>query len=354
MGTGFRSTFVLSWSQVQIDGLKGAPIENLSVGATWSWTGEAVCVDKEQTNLLSFHTDSDNEIRRRAAKMVRRLVGAAMIGVSDPSEMELNDTVRDNGFVITDGTKSFTATLIATTLGAPPLVMFVGELPKPSTDYWVIHHSIENSHSGHAAHTASGVICFTPGTKIRTADGVRLIEELNEGDYVQTKDNGLKQILWVGKRRITGARLFAMPQLRPIRIRAGAFGIDRPDDELLVSPEHRMLIGGATAKELFNADELLVSAKDLVGSMNVSIDVQVKQVTYIHILLEQHQILFANGLETESFHPANAALSTLEVSDRGRLLHMFPKLEFNPHSYGGYARRNLSASEAAIFLHQGA
>ena len=73
--------------------------------------------------------------------------------------------------------------------------------------------------------------------------------------------------------------------------------------------------------------------------------------TYVHLLLPCHEVLRANGVETESFHPANTELSTLEDADQMRLLDRLPGLKFDPHSYGNYARRNLSASEAAILSH---
>ncbi|MEO0401177.1 MAG: Hint domain-containing protein, partial [Pseudomonadota bacterium] len=156
---------------------------------------------------------------------------------------------------------------------------------------------------------------------------------------------------WVGSRRMTGARLFAMPRLRPIRISTGAFGIDQPDQELLVSPEHRMVINGRVAQDLFNTSEVLVAAKDLINGSTITVDLKVRQVTYVHLLLPRHEIIRANGIETESFHPANAALSTLRDEDRARLLGHLPDLEYDPHTYGTYARRNLSATEAAILNH---
>ena len=170
----------------------------------------------------------------------------------------------------------------------------------------------------------------------------------------RTKDNGAQDIQWIGSRRMTGARLFAMPKLRPIRIRAGALGIDRPDMELLVSPEHRMVVKGDVARALFNTSEVLVAAKDLMNSSTVSVDLALREVTYIHLLLPDHQILWANGVETESFHPASAALSTLDEVDRLRLLARFPELESAPHTYGGFARRSLSGPEAAILAHEAA
>ena len=67
-----------------------------------------------------------------------------------------------------------------------------------------------------------------------------------------------------------------------------------------------------------------------------------------------YEVLFANGVETESFHPANTALSTISEADRARLLSHLPLIADNPHAYGSYARRNLSSSEAAILLHEAA
>jgi len=176
------------------------------------------------------------------------------------------------------------------------------------------------------------------------------IQDLNEGDRVLTKDNGVQEIQWVGARRMSGARLFAMPDLRPVRFSAGSLG-DVPDEELLVSPQHRILLKGDAARDLFNTPEVLVAAKDLVNGKNIRVDHNVREVTYIHLLFDRHQIVWANGVETESFHPASAALSTLDVADRARLLHAHPELEHDPNTYGSFARRNLSASEAAILNH---
>ncbi|WP_336245977.1 Hint domain-containing protein [Mesobacterium pallidum] len=264
------------------------------------------------------------------------------------------DSFSDSTFVVTDGTRSFTVTLIETGTGAAPLLMFCDDMPPQGGDLWVVHHALDQGPHRDLARTDGGVICFTPGTLIDTPEGPRLIDHLREGDQVLTKDNGPQEILWKGARRMTGARLFAMPQLRPIRIRTGAFGLDRPDNELLVSPEHRMLVRGDVARALFNTDEVLVAARDMVNGQSVCVDMLLREVTYIHIMLSDHQVLWANGIETESFHPANTALASLDTEDRLRLLAGFPDLEYDAQLYGPYARRNLSPSEAAILMHEAA
>jgi hypothetical protein len=95
----------------------------------------------------------------------------------------------------------------------------------------------------------------------------------------------------------------------------------------------------------------LVAAEDLLNGSSIAIDLTLREVTYIHILLERHQVIWANGLETESFHPSNTALDTVAPEQRAGLLSLLPGLAENPHVYGDYARRNLSGSEAAILRH---
>ena len=352
MKTGFKGTFVISWSQTEIDGLEVAPVQSINVGAAWSWRGDAIRVDGPSDVLRLDRANGSANLRKRAARMVHRLVGAA-VDHKPLAAHEFTDKnpLMDSSFVVTDGAQSYTITLIEVGNGSQPLLMFLDEIPPRDCDLWVVHHTLGVAGMNPMGPESGGVICFTPGTRIRTPDGLVLVEDLREGDCVQTKDNGAQEIMWKGSRRMTGARMFAMPHLRPVRIKAGALGVERPDEELLVSPSHRMLIQGKEAMALFNTLEILVAAKDLINGKTITVDVTVPEVTYIHMLLPDHQILWANGVETESFHPANATLSVLDDSDRARLLAQFPDLEYDPHTYGSYARRNLSATEAAIMKH---
>ena len=354
MGTAYKGTFVISWSQTTIDTLQAAPVDFLKVGVAWGWEGEAVRVDGPNDLLRLDDAEGEADRRKRAARMVRRLVGAAIEDTNNPNAISIDHPLADRSFVLTDGESTYTVTLIDSGTRKPPLLMFLNKMPPRNRDLWVVHAALSNNVTQSDAEHQGAVICFTPDTRILTPDGIKPIQNLREGDYVQTKDNGCQQIQWMGQRRMSGARLFAMPKLRPIRIRAGLFGLDEPDEDLLVSPEHRMLVKGRIAMDLFNTPEVLVAARDLVDHDRVCVDLTVREITYVHMLLSQHEILFANGVESESFHPANAALSALDAEDRQRLAEMLPSVEYNPQSYGRYARRNLSASEAAILTHRAA
>ncbi|MEX3314521.1 Hint domain-containing protein [Sulfitobacter sp. PS-8MA] len=354
MKTGFRGTFVIGWSQTEIDGQEAAPVSALEVGAAWAWRGDVIRVDGPTDVLRLDRADGAAELRRRAAGRVQRLIGAALEETDhvppDPPVVHDDSPLMDNSFLVTDGVCSYTVTLIDPGCGRQPLLMFIDEMPPRHTELWVVHHRLGRRPEAHLAPAgaAAGVICFTPGTRIRTPRGFALIEDLREGDLIQTKDNGSQPIAWIGSRQMTGARFHAMPHLRPVRFRAGALGQMIPDGGLLVSPEHRILLGGAKAREMFNTDEVLVAAKDLVNDSTVTVDAGLRGMTYIHVMLDRHQVIWANSVETESFHPASAPLEALAATDRARLLAASPDLGSDPHLYGGFARRTLSTPEAAI------
>lgn len=352
MMTGFRGTFVISWLQTELDGLAAAPVDALIVGATWRWSGETVRVDGPGSVLVLGQSEETANLRAHAAKAVRRLVGGltdqpVVAKISDPDE-----PVLDSGFAVTDGLRRYTATQISMPGGKPPLLMFLDHMPPTGVDLWVTHVTDNVVHPNRSGDAAPTVICFTPETRIATPDGQRLVRDLQEDDKILTKDDGPQPIRWIGGRRMSGARLVAMPELRPIRIRTGALGMDVPDDDLLVSPQHRMLIKGEIAQALFNTPEVLVAARDLINDRSIMVDRYVQDVTYVHLLLDRHQIVFANGLESESFHPASMPLNHIQPDQQQVLFERVPGLDRDVSVYGDFARRALSRSEAAILFYK--
>jgi hypothetical protein len=355
MGTAAKATFVLSWGQTEVDGIAAAPTALLAVGATWRWSGQAVRVDGPADMLVLGQADGMEDLHRRAARAVRRLVGAALgpgPGLRRPRpEPDAADTAPEQGFSVTDGRRVYALTLVAVPGTGARLLVAVGDLPPTETDLWVVSASLAGAEAPRLDPDLGGVICFAAGTRIRCEAGLVPIEALRPGDRVMTRDNGAQPVIWTGARRMTGARLHVMPELRPVRLRAGAFGTGQPDADLIVSPRHRMLVAAPAALALFNTPEVLVAAEDLVDGRAVTVDLSCREVTYVHALFERHEVIWANGLPTESFHPAEAALDTLDAADRARLDAALPGILADPAAYGAHARRNLTAPEAAILRH---
>ena len=361
MGTSFRGAFVISWAQTEVDGLPDAPAAELHVGSAWVWSGEAVRVDGPRDVLLLNEAEGQADLHARASKMARKLVGAALGSSTISSNARpplagVDDRARDAHFILTNGTHRYTAIEIPTGHkddGTPraPLLLFVNELPPPRAELWVVARHTPSRSFNRVSETADAVICFTNGTLIDTPTGPVPVEHLGEGDLVQTKDNGPQPIVWRGGRRISGARMFAMPHLRPVRIRAHAMFDDVPDCDLLVSPDHQLVLRGAATRRLFNTPEVLVPAKELLNGRKIFIDHTVREVFYSHLMFEQHQIIWANGLEVESFHPAQADLNQIAQDQRDVLFDRFAELRDTPENYGPSARRCLSRSDVAVLSH---
>ncbi|MDG1376846.1 MAG: Hint domain-containing protein [Yoonia sp.] len=348
MKTSFIGTFVISWSQIEIDGLQGMPVTDLTVGTAWSWTGEAVRVDGPSGILPLGLATGEADIRKRAGATVSKLLTSVQMDTSRLDSPLLQDPLFNDSFRVTNGFDVWTVTLIETGAGRNPLCMFLDEIPPRATPLWVVDYHMKAHLRQRETAQPAGVICFTPGTMIMTPEGARDIASLVEGDRVQTADNGSAEVLWLGKRRVSGARMKVSPSLVPVRLRAGALDKDVPDAGLLVSPDHRMVLRGPHARALFNCDEVLVAARDLVNDHSILRDHSLPDVTYIHMMLPQHEIVFANGVPTESFHPACADLSAMDEIEEGRIYDRLPELRGDLANYGDYARRVLSQSEAAI------
>lgn len=185
------------------------------------------------------------------------------------------------------------------------------------------------------------IICFASGTMIRTPRGEQRIDHLNRGDLVLTLDKGPQPIRWIGTKtvRATGA-------LAPVRFAHGVFGNDR---DLLVSPQHRMLLSGPRARRIFGRDQVLVPAAALVDHAQIAVAYG-GMVTYSHMMFDSHQVVLANGAPSESFHPGGIALETLEARARDELFAVFPDLRSDVTAYGGPSRPNVAEPDARRLL----
>lgn len=168
--------------------------------------------------------------------------------------------------------------------------------------------------------------CFTRGTMILTDRGEVAIEDLAEGDLVQTVDNGLQPIRWIGGSVLTAADLGANPNLRPIRIAKGALGEGVPVRDLVVSPQHRVLVRSNIAQRLFGTREVLVAAKQLCQLEGIDVVSDLQEVEYFHILFDRHEVIISEGAETEALFTGDEALRGVEKTALEEILTIFPQL----------------------------
>lgn len=169
-------------------------------------------------------------------------------------------------------------------------------------------------------------ICFTPGTQVQVPDGVMAIENLATGDMVLTRDNGYQPVRWVGHSYVSPKLLADAPQFTPVRITRNALGQDRPNREMLVSQQHRLLLTGWQAELMFGEPEVLAAARHLVNGSTIDFAFDVDEVEYLHVLFDSHEVIFADGIEAESFRPGPASLAALGEATRAELIALFPEL----------------------------
>jgi hypothetical protein len=167
--------------------------------------------------------------------------------------------------------------------------------------------------------------CFTPGARIATDQGEVRVEDLRVGDRVLTRDSGYQEIRWIGRRDLTAEEVAARPDFRPVRIGRGSLGLNLPERDLVVSPQHRMLLTGSRAELLFGEHEVLVAATHLEGRRGIA-RVEGGGVSYIHLLFDRHEIIRANGAWTESFQPGEMTLAGMDDGARREVLALFPEL----------------------------
>ncbi|MCB8875828.1 Hint domain-containing protein [Acidisoma silvae] len=138
--------------------------------------------------------------------------------------------------------------------------------------------------------TGDSILCFLDGTMIRTLDGEQAIETFEIGDLVVTSSGKVEEIRWIGI-STNSAKGRDPLNVLPIRIRAGALGDNLPLRDLLVSPDHALLIDG-----------VLVQAGALVNDLSITREYDVPETfTYYHIELSSHELILAEGVPAETF-----------------------------------------------------
>ena len=172
-------------------------------------------------------------------------------------------------------------------------------------------------------HQLTIVVCFTPGTMILTLSGPVPIENLVAGDRVVTRDHGAQPIRWIGSTTVKGEYASANKRLRPITIRKDALGHNQPDRDMQVSRQHRILLRDWRSEVLFGKSEgVLVPAFALCNDSSIVESNPTTDVTYIHMVFDRHEVVYADGIEAESFLPVAETVRGLNSAQREELIPM--------------------------------
>nr|WP_309502711.1 Hint domain-containing protein [uncultured Roseovarius sp.] len=176
-----------------------------------------------------------------------------------------------------------------------------------------------------------------PGTLIETPAGPVLVENLKVGDLVETLDQGPQAIRWVrsGDTPLEDVDADAKPDL----IAAGALGKGLPSQDLIVSPQHRMIGGGGGQLDDWFRTEYFAPAKSLTAVQGIRHMKGKQSITWIHFACDRHEVVTANGCLSESLLLGPLVLNGLAPAVRHELAAIYGAVALPGAALNGPAAR---------------
>ncbi|WP_417209913.1 Hint domain-containing protein [Antarctobacter sp.] len=330
--------WVLGEGDVTISG--GGQLDGVTQGDGSHLVGRTLTLNSTNWSAISVNDDDTSFADNDSGQ---QLNGAQVVdGVT-----YVNGSVveAEYAFNVTDGTNTYTLVAFNVQNSSPSYatvegIAFIGDpggWPPVGVPLTVV--SAQEGPS-YAADAYVEPVCFAAGTLIDTPDGPRRVELFKPGHRVRTINGRKATVRWVGQRRYR-----THEGNRPIRFRAGAIGNTR---DLIVSPQHRILVRDWRVSLLFGLTGALVAAQDFVNGSNVVFE-DVEVITYVHLLFDRHEIILSEGAPTESLYPGPCALNNLAPSARAELLSVFPELGHHSHVAPPVAP-TLKSHEARLLL----
>lgn len=204
---------------------------------------------------------------------------------------------------------------------APASVQFLPLTPiEPKVSYTLVACSHE---TGDVQLSDITPVAFTRGTKITMGDGRQLpVEELKIGDRILTRDRGAQPVRWIGQRTVRAIGAYA-----PVVISKGTLA---NASNMIVSQYQRLFIYQSGPERLAERAEILVRARDLVDEDAVYVRPG-GFVEYFHIVMDRHDIIYAECIPTESLLMDESALGRLPVELAREVAGSLPEMQHSPH-----------------------
>lgn len=197
------------------------------------------------------------------------------------------------------------------------------------------------------------IICFADGTLINTPQGPVPVETLRPGDMVETRDSGPLPLRWVGRRELSAEVLRVQPDLAPVNIAKDTFGPGLPASDLVLSPNHRVMLSDWRVEMLFGDCDVLAAVRMLEKTPGIGPAKADSGVAYNHLMFDRHEIVIANGMPCESLYPGPMALEALDEGALAEIRAIFPEAMDESVDVGPPARRILRGFEAGALMAQG-
>lgn len=302
--------------------LSGGQLDGVTQGDGSHLVGRTLTLDSTNWSAISI-SDNDSDFEDNDGG--QRLDGAQEVNGVTYADQTIVEA--EYAFTVSDGTNTYTLVAFNVRDSAPAFstvegIAFIGDpgdWPPVGVPLTVVS---AQEFPNFASTDYVEPVCFAAGTLIDTAEGPRPVEQFRPGHRVRTLNGRNAKVRWVGLRsyRVHDGN-------RPVRFRAGAIGNTR---DLIVSPQHRILVRDWRVSLLFGLNGALVAAQEFVNGSDV-VQEEVDVITYVHLLFDRHEIILSEGAPTESLYPGPCALNNLAPAARQELLSVFPELENLSH-----------------------
>ncbi|NNF24162.1 MAG: hypothetical protein HKN63_05065 [Rhodobacteraceae bacterium] len=123
-------------------------------------------------------------------------------------------------------------------------------------------------------------------------------------------------------------------------IQAGALGAGRPASDLIVSPQHRILVGGGGQLTQYFESEAFAPAKALTGLPGTRHMKGTSEITWVHFACDRHEVVIANGCYSESLLLGPMVLNGLARTERQELFDIFEAAACTGGAMNGLAARS--------------
>jgi hypothetical protein len=204
-------------------------------------------------------------------------------GYGIPDTIDITNLAYDGGGSVTLDTTTDLLTLIEN--GETATLQFAGDYQGEVANFGSASDGTDITFT-----LQEGPPCYCRGTMILTDRGEVAAEDLAIGDRLINAWGAARPIVWIGRRSYAGRFLAANPSVMPVLIRQGALAENVPHRDLLVSPLHAMYLEG-----------MLIEARALVNDASIVQIDAAAEVTYFHVELASHDVIFAEGARSETF-----------------------------------------------------
>lgn len=208
--------------------------------------------------------------------------------------------------------------------------VFVSEYPPEPLDGLAIQTielaSLDTSNAsginqGFSSVENTTVVCYARGTMIETVSGAIAVETIRPGDKVMSIDHGPQVVRWV--HRQTCVLPTSSADTCPVLIKKNTLGPNRPSRDLIVSPQHRILVGGAGQLGSVFASEVFVPAKALTKLKGICRMNGLSRIDWVHFACDRHEVVLANGCYAESLLLGPMALAGMSPHERAQISGIF-------------------------------